>query len=273
MERLEHFIMDASVDPPLTARAEKAAKTIDASAFDSFDPKRPACTDAQRETMREFLRLTGLEFDEEGWDELLGRPDMQQLLMGALSEGVIKAKQPTVTVAFMRVRAGIENALKTPTFPDPGPTAPAPSTLKKVAPHLPRPVEKTPVRPREYVNESDVVAFLEGSTVDWSGIDPNDLAHVKECMKRKLVSLGKRSFDWYAGGIEMRFIRRMKDYEYAGEVGEDEKKPRNGKHTLCYAIEEKNGAVARLDGIFHKDDAWYVAPLPTEEMNAAELLD
>lgn len=275
MKRLEHFIIDASVDPPLTARAEAAAKTIDASAFGSFDPKRSTCTNAQRETMRTFLLLTGLEFDDEGWDELLDRPDMQQLLMGALSEGVIKAKQPAVTVAFMRIRAGIENALKTPTFPDPGPTGPTPSTLKKVAPHLPRPIEKTPARLHEPVNESDVLSFLEGKTVDWSGVNPQDLSAAKECLKRKLIGLGKRSFAWYAGGINMKFVPRMKDYLYAGETeGEDgERKPTNGKHVLCYAIEERNGSVTRLDGIFRKGDAWYVAPLPTEEMDAAQLID
>lgn len=271
MDDLRTFILNESLDPPLVERAETAARAIDPTALETLNGKSTSATDVQRGVMRDFLTLAGIEFDDEGWSELQSRPDMQQLLAAALSEGVIHAKKPKVTVAFIRIRACIELALREPSFPEPEPEA------KHEPVHAARerhPAEETPARaPQERVSESDVMAFLEGPTVDWSGIDPNDLPHAKACMKRQLVSLGRRSLDWYAGGIEMRFIRRMKQHLYAGEGGEGEGTSKNGKHTLCYAIEERNGAIARLDGIFRKGDAWYVSPLPTDEMNAAELID
>lgn len=249
------FLANESLDPPLAARAERAAKSIDASAFEGFGARKAPCSDEQRATMREFLRLADIEFDDGGWEELMGRKDAQQLLAAALWEGVRKAKVAAVTVAFCQIRARIEASMTEPTFvasPDPQTPPPHPEDPpSKRASTRRRPSSEDAARARE---------VLRGDMIDWSGVETEERDDVCDALRKYLEGLGVIGLSWYAKpGVGVKFIKRMVECEREG----------GGRHLLCYAIEERNGAIARLDGVFRYRESWYVSPLPIEEVDAA----
>ncbi len=240
-DSLTRYVLDACTNPPIDGRAREAAKDFDASAFDGYDHRRD-CTLAQRERMRDFLRRTGLEFDDDRWEEFLSRADLQSMLSAAIFPGVVSAKNPPVTVALSKIRSRIEFAAKEPTVPFVD-EKPAEQTLRS---------KRSPMPPDEAaVREATDIA--SAANVDWNGIASDDLEGARTALIAHLARTTPEQRAWYRNKALLGFVPHGKRVNMEGSATQP---------LLGYRIRETNGRTCYFDGIFRNGNAWYVGPLP-----------
>lgn len=240
-DSLTQYVLDACINPPIDERAREAAKDFDASAFDGYDHRRD-CTFAQRERTRDFLRRTGLEFDDHEWAEFLSRADLQSMLSAAIFPGVVSAKNAPVTVALSKIRSRIEFAAKEP---------PVPFVDEK--PAEPTPQSKTAPTPPDEAAVREATDIAAAANVDWNGIASDDLEGAKAALIAHIARTTPEHRAWYRNKAHLGFVPHGKRVNMEGAAMQP---------FLGYRIRETNGRTCYFDGIFRQGNTWYVGPLP-----------